>query len=120
MGNLTADGTQLWFWGRYGNVVYVPSTVDGAMMRKLPVGSGSHGGSVWPQPERYSLGHTRYHPLTQGPASSELSRVNDGRTDNPVEPAECGVRVVWVPDVWSCLVAGDDVASGRTLLACLV
>ncbi|MCA1820717.1 MAG: hypothetical protein LC644_02785 [Pseudonocardia sp.] len=58
MGNLTADGTQLWLSGRYDNVVYVLSTVDGALIRKIPVGAGPHGLSVWPQPGRYSVGHT--------------------------------------------------------------
>lgn len=58
MGNLTADGTQLWLSGRYDNVVYVLSTVDGTLIRKIPVGSGPHGLSVWPQPGRYSVGHT--------------------------------------------------------------
>jgi hypothetical protein len=59
-------------------------------------------------------GTHRYHSLTQGPASSGRSGVNDGRMDSPAEPAEGGVRVVWAPDVWSFLVAGDDVASGTT------
>jgi DNA-binding beta-propeller fold protein YncE len=58
MGNVTADGTQLWLSGRYDNVVYVLSTVDGALIRKIPVGSGPHGLLIWPQPGRYSLGHT--------------------------------------------------------------
>jgi YVTN family beta-propeller protein len=58
MGNVTADGTQLWLSGRYDNVVYVLSTVDGALIRKIPVGNGPHGLCVWPQPGRYSLGHT--------------------------------------------------------------
>jgi hypothetical protein len=35
MGELTADGFQLWFSGRYDNVVCVPSTVGGAMMRNF-------------------------------------------------------------------------------------
>ena len=35
-----------------------PITVDGALIRKIPVGDGPHGLCVWPQPERYSLGHT--------------------------------------------------------------
>ncbi|MBV9058164.1 MAG: hypothetical protein JO296_14400 [Pseudonocardiales bacterium] len=58
MGNLTADGTQLWLSGRYDNAVYVLSTVNGALIRKIPVASGPHGLIVWPQPGRYSLGHT--------------------------------------------------------------
>lgn len=58
MGNVTADGTQLWLSGRYDRAVYVLSTVDGHLIRKLDVGDGPHGLCVWPQPGRYSLGHT--------------------------------------------------------------
>ena len=58
MGNLTADGTQLWLSGRYDATVYVLSTRDGALLRKIPVGNEPHGLCVWPQPGRYSLGHT--------------------------------------------------------------
>ena len=58
MGNVTADGSQLWVSGRYNNVVYVLSTKDGSLIAKIPVGSGPHGLCVWPQPGRYSLGHT--------------------------------------------------------------
>ncbi|HEX4703724.1 MAG TPA: hypothetical protein VH352_16460 [Pseudonocardiaceae bacterium] len=58
MGNVTADGTQLWVSGRYNGVVYVLSTKDGSLLAKIPVGTGPHGLCVWPQPGRYSLGHT--------------------------------------------------------------
>jgi len=58
MGNLTADGAQLWLSGRYSREVYVLSTVDGQLIRRIPVGDGPHGLAVWPQPGRYSLGHT--------------------------------------------------------------
>ncbi|WP_143588193.1 YncE family protein [Tersicoccus phoenicis] len=58
MGNLTADGSQLWLSGRYDDVVYVLSTRDGALIRKIPVGRQPHGLCVWPQPGRYCLGHT--------------------------------------------------------------
>ncbi|GDY30185.1 YncE family protein [Gandjariella thermophila] len=58
MGGLTADGSQLWLSGRYDRVVYVMSTRDGSMITKIPVGDGPHGLCVWPQPGRYSLGHT--------------------------------------------------------------
>jgi YVTN family beta-propeller protein len=58
MGNVTADGTQLWLSGRYHRSVYVLSTADGHLIRKIAVGSGPHGLCVWPQPGRYSLGHT--------------------------------------------------------------
>jgi YVTN family beta-propeller protein len=58
MGGLSADGTQLWVSGRYNGVVYDISTVDGHLIRKVTVGSGPHGLCVYPQPGRYSLGHT--------------------------------------------------------------
>lgn len=58
MGNVSADGTQLWLSGRYNRSVYVLSTVDGKLLKTIPVGDGPHGLAVWPQPGRYSLGHT--------------------------------------------------------------
>lgn len=58
MGNVTADGTQLWLSGRYSRAVYVLSTADGHLIKKIDVGDGPHGLCVWPQPGRYSLGHT--------------------------------------------------------------
>jgi DNA-binding beta-propeller fold protein YncE len=58
MGGVTADGSQLWLSGRYNNEVYVLSTVDGHLLARIPVGKGPHGLCVWPQPGRYSLGHT--------------------------------------------------------------
>jgi YVTN family beta-propeller protein len=57
MGNVSADGKQLWLSGRYDNVVYVFDTTTGAV-QKIPVGKEPHGLTVWPQPGRYSLGHT--------------------------------------------------------------
>ena len=58
MGGVTADGSQLWLSGRYNEEVYVMSTVDGHLLARIPVGDGPHGLCVWPQPGRYSLGHT--------------------------------------------------------------
>ncbi|GAA4835851.1 YncE family protein [Saccharopolyspora rosea] len=58
MGNLTADGRQLWLSGRYDNAVYVVSTADGKLLARIPVGGHPHGLCVWPQPGRFSLGHT--------------------------------------------------------------
>ncbi|MDQ0381340.1 YncE family protein [Amycolatopsis thermophila] len=58
MGNVTADGSRLWVSGRYDRVVYVISTQDGSLIRKIPVGDEPHGLCVWPQPGRYSIGHT--------------------------------------------------------------
>jgi YVTN family beta-propeller protein len=58
MGGVSADGTVLWLSGLYHAVVYAISTVDGHLIAKIPVGSQPHGLCVWPQPGRYSLGHT--------------------------------------------------------------
>jgi DNA-binding beta-propeller fold protein YncE len=58
MGNLSADGRELWLSGRYDGEVYVFDTVKGELAARIPVGSGPHGLTVWPQPGRYSLGHT--------------------------------------------------------------
>ena len=57
MGNVSADGRQLWLSGRYDNVVYVFDTTSGSV-QKIGVGKEPHGLAVWPQPGRYSLGHT--------------------------------------------------------------
>jgi DNA-binding beta-propeller fold protein YncE len=58
MGNVTADGTQLWLGGRYDREVYVFDLVNGGFLRRIPVGVNPHGLTVWPQPGRFSLGHT--------------------------------------------------------------
>jgi YVTN family beta-propeller protein len=57
MGNVSADGKFLWLAGRYDNVVYAIDTANGAV-QTIPVGKEPHGLTVWPQPGRYSLGHT--------------------------------------------------------------
>jgi len=58
MGNLTADGKELWLTGRYDAEVYVFETASGRLTHRIRVGHGPHGMTVWPQPGRYSLGHT--------------------------------------------------------------
>jgi DNA-binding beta-propeller fold protein YncE len=58
MGGLNADGTVLWLSGRRDGVVYALRTSDGTLLATIPVGKGPHGLCVWPQPGRYSLGHT--------------------------------------------------------------
>jgi DNA-binding beta-propeller fold protein YncE len=58
MGGVSADGRVLWLTGRYNGVLYAISTRTGRLLRKIVVGSGPHGAAVWPQPGRYSLGHT--------------------------------------------------------------
>jgi YVTN family beta-propeller protein len=58
MGNVSADGRVLWLSGRYNAEVYAISTASGRLLARIPVGLGPHGLCVWPQPGRYSLGHT--------------------------------------------------------------
>ena len=58
MGGVTADGRQLWLSGRYDREVYVIATRSGRLLHRIPVGPGPHGLAVWPQPGRFSLGHT--------------------------------------------------------------
>jgi YVTN family beta-propeller protein len=58
MGNVSASGHVLWLSGRYDAQVYAIDTRTGKLLARVPVGSGPHGVCVWPQPGRYSLGHT--------------------------------------------------------------
>jgi len=58
MGGVTTDGSQLWLSGRYSGAVYVIDTRSGRLIRKIAVGKGPHGLSIFPQPGRFSLGHT--------------------------------------------------------------
>jgi YVTN family beta-propeller protein len=58
MGGVSADGKVLWLSGRYNSEVYAMSTADGHLIARIPVGDGPHGLAVYPQPGRYSLGHT--------------------------------------------------------------
>jgi YVTN family beta-propeller protein len=58
MGNVSNDGKTLWLTGRYNSEVYVINTETGTLRARIPVGEGPHGLCVWPQPGRYSLGHT--------------------------------------------------------------
>jgi YVTN family beta-propeller protein len=58
MGDVTADGKELWVSGRYDDEVYVFDTATGQLTHRIPVGHEPHGLCVWPQPGRYSLGHT--------------------------------------------------------------
>lgn len=57
MGNVSADGKTLWLSGRFDDVVYHIDTASGAVSQ-IRVGKEPHGLTVWPQPGRYSLGHT--------------------------------------------------------------
>ncbi|WP_207620903.1 YncE family protein [Streptosporangium minutum] len=57
-GGVSADGSRLWLSGRHDGVVYVFDTGDGRLIRTIDVGARPHGLAVYPQPGRYSLGHT--------------------------------------------------------------
>ncbi len=58
MGGVSADGKVLWLSGRYNAEVYAISTASGRLLARINVGDGPHGLCVWPQPGRYSIGHT--------------------------------------------------------------
>jgi YVTN family beta-propeller protein len=58
MGGVSVDGKVLWLSGRYNAEVYAFDTTDGHLLARIKVGKGPHGLCVYPQPGRYSLGHT--------------------------------------------------------------
>src|SRR2546421_595828 len=58
MGGVSSDGKQLWLSGRYNSEVYVIDTTTGHLIKKIPVGQGPHGLALFPQPGRFSMGHT--------------------------------------------------------------
>jgi len=57
MGNVSVDGKTLWLSSRFDDAVYAIDTATGEV-RTIPVKKEPHGLAVWPQPGRYSLGHT--------------------------------------------------------------
>lgn len=57
MGNVSVDGRYLWLAARYDDAIYRFDTSSGAV-EQVKVGAEPHGLTVWPQPGRYSLGHT--------------------------------------------------------------
>jgi YVTN family beta-propeller protein len=57
MGNVSADGKTLWLAGRFDHEVYAIDTTTGGVT-KIQVQLEPHGLTVWPQPGRYSQGHT--------------------------------------------------------------
>jgi YVTN family beta-propeller protein len=57
MGSVSNDGKWLWLSGRFDDVVYRFNTASG-QVDQINVGQEPHGLSVWPQPGRFSLGHT--------------------------------------------------------------
>lgn len=59
MGGVSADGKVLWLSGRSDNVMYAIDTATGKLVvPPILVGREPHGACVWPQPGRYSMGHT--------------------------------------------------------------
>jgi YVTN family beta-propeller protein len=58
MGGVSADGNVLWLAGRYDSEVYAIDTNSGKLIARIAVGKGPHGLCVYPQPGRYSMGHT--------------------------------------------------------------
>jgi DNA-binding beta-propeller fold protein YncE len=58
MGGVSANGRVLWLSGRYDAEIYAIDTRSGRLLARIPVGAGPHGLCVYPQPGRYSLGHT--------------------------------------------------------------
>jgi YVTN family beta-propeller protein len=58
MGGVSSDGKQLWLSGRYNSEVYVIDTSTGQLIKSIPVGDGPHGLALFPQPGRFSMGHT--------------------------------------------------------------
>lgn len=58
MGGVSADGKVLWLSGRYHAAVYAISTTDGHLIANIHIPHRPHGLCVWPQPGRYSIGHT--------------------------------------------------------------
>jgi DNA-binding beta-propeller fold protein YncE len=58
MGGVSVSGGVLWLSGRYDAAVYAIDARTGKLIRRVPVGLAPHGLCVYPQPGRYSLGHT--------------------------------------------------------------
>src|SRR5437764_2822881 len=58
MGNGTPDGKGLWVSGADAEKVRELDTEAGQLTHRIKVGREPHGLCVWPQPGRFSLGHT--------------------------------------------------------------
>jgi YVTN family beta-propeller protein len=58
MGGVSADGRLLWLSGHDADAVFAISTSTGSVVSRLQTGAGPHGVTVYPQPGRFSLGHT--------------------------------------------------------------
>ena len=62
MGNVTADGTQLWLSGRYDRSVYVLSTADGHLIHKIEWVTAARPVRVAPTGPLLTRAH-RHHPV---------------------------------------------------------
>ncbi len=59
MGGVSADGATLWLSAHDADEIFAVSTATGRVTGGIiPAGSGPHGVTVYPQPGRFSLGHT--------------------------------------------------------------
>ena len=58
MGGVTTDGKELWLSSRYSGEVLIIDTTTGDVTHRIAVGRGPHGLCVFPQPGRFSMGHT--------------------------------------------------------------
>jgi DNA-binding beta-propeller fold protein YncE len=58
MGGISADGKEFWVSGRYNGVVYIFDLEHRKYVKSIKVGKEPHGLALYPQPGRYSLGHT--------------------------------------------------------------
>src|SRR5919202_5096948 len=58
MGGVSPNRRVLWLTGRYNAQVYAIDTRSGRLLHRIRVGNGPHGLAIFPQPGRYSLGHT--------------------------------------------------------------
>lgn len=58
MGGLSVDGSTLWISARNEGYVLGFDTTTGQVIASIRVGGMPHGLLVWPQPGRYSIGHT--------------------------------------------------------------
>jgi len=90
IGGISPDGTVMWWSGRYNGVIYAMSTVNGHLLATIPVGAGPHGVCVFPQPGRYSLGHTG----TSAEARDNGHRIVAGLGSRPAHSLAGGLRVL--------------------------
>jgi DNA-binding beta-propeller fold protein YncE len=58
MGGVAWDGKTFWVSGRYHHEIYGFDTRSGELIHRIKVDRGPHGLCIFPQPGRYSLGHT--------------------------------------------------------------